>query len=337
MMSDKPRVLVNLNETFFTIPSLQPIWEGFREIAELETATVWSTEELRDLIEGKDAVINWGWPPFDEVTLAKAEDLRFVALLNASRSSAQHCLEKGLTLVETRKAWSPSVAEMALTLLLNALRRITPYHMEMKAGTENWVEAFPADIDPLERQLSGRKVGVVGFGGIGQRFAQLVEPFGVTLKAFDPYLPAEVAAQYGATLVDMDTLVDESECLILCAADTKETHKILSAERIARLGKGTVVVLVGRSWLIDVEAALERCRAGDIIWMCDVFDEEPLPADDPIRKVPNFYGTPHRAGGVLQSVERHLQWVLDDYKRFLAGEPLQHQFFVAQLPSLSDR
>lgn len=214
--------------------------------------------------------------------------------------------------------------EMALTLILTVLRKAGDYHAAMRRGDEHWVGSFPDDIDPLERQLTGRSVGIVGLGRIGQRLAELLGPFRCDLRAYDPYLPAKVAKGVGARLCELDELLGESEVVVLAAASNEGTQHLLGAREIRRLRKQALLVNVARAALVDTDALLGRVSKGDLFLACDVFDAEPLPADHPLRWAPNAYLTPHRAGGVMESVHRILTMLIDDIENHLAGRKLAH-------------
>jgi phosphoglycerate dehydrogenase-like enzyme len=105
---------------------------------------------------------------------------------------------------------------------------------------------------------------------------------------------------------------------------------------IAALRQDAVLVNIGRSMLVDMPALVERLKQGNLIAMLDVFDQEPLEADSILRSLPNTYLTPHRAGGVLESVVRALTWLADDLQAFLDGKPRQYAVTEAMLPSLPE-
>lgn len=328
------RLLINLPPTFFTHPHLTPYFDRIRALAnEVRTTSHNATEELMRDLPWAEAVLMWAWPAFGEAELNQCPALKFVGQINTTQQHVRACLSKGIALSEVRHAWSPAVAELALTLILSGLRQTSAYHIAMRQGTEKWILEFPADINPLERQLSGRAVGIVGFGGIGQRLAQLLTPFQVTLRAYDPYLPPAVAAKFDAQLTDLPTLLTESEVVVLCAANQEGARHLLGAREIESLRPHAVLVNVGRSMLIDMDALAARLQRGDLIAMLDVFDQEPLPADSPLRSLPNTYLTPHVAGGILESVERALTMLADDLQAFQNGQPRRYAVTEAMMNS----
>lgn len=326
------RLLINLPPTFFTTPYLRAHFERLEGMADVRKTSHDTQEQIAPDLAWAEAVLMWAWPNLDDALLAQAPALRFVGQINTTQTTVRACLERGLAVSEVRHCWSPAVAEMALALILCGLRKVSDYHAAMRRAEEKWVEQFPADIDPLERELTGRPVGIVGFGGIGQRLAELLQPFRVTLRIYDPYLPEEVARRYGAQPVTLLELIRESDVVVLCAANTPGAEHLIGAREIATFRKDAVLVNVGRAMLVDMAALEERLRRGDLIAMLDVFDHEPLEADSPLRALPNAYLTPHRAGGVLGSVERALTMLTDDLEAFLDGRKRRYAVTEAMIP-----
>jgi phosphoglycerate dehydrogenase-like enzyme len=321
---EKVKLLVNLPEGFFQAPQLKPLFKRLGEYSTIRRRS-WNTpEEIHKDAAWAQAVVMWAWPTLTPEILRDARELQIVCHLNASRKSAENLLEAGVTVSEARHGWSPAVAEMALTLVLAGLRKTSEYHMRMRQGTEKWVNAFPTDIDPIERQLTGRSVGVVGFGAIGQRLAELLAPFQVSLRVFDPHLPDKIAKAKGGNKVELKELVKESEIVVLCAANTGETKHLMDKKMINALQKNAVLVNVGRSSLIDMNALIERLKKGDLVAMLDVFDKEPLEKDSPLRHMDNAYLTPHRAGAPMESVVRILTMAVEDLEAFLKGKKLKY-------------
>jgi len=95
-----------------------------------------------------------------------------------------------------------------------------------------------------------------------------------------------------------------------------------------------VLVNVARAALVDTGALVDRLRRGDLYAAIDVFDKEPLEADSPLRDIPNAFLTPHRAGGILASVQRTVSWLADDLEAHLAGRPRTYALVEAMVPSL---
>ena len=318
------KLLINLPPETFNCPLLKSRFDLLESKYEVRKGTFNSQEQLAEVMGWPEAVLMWAWPSLGDREFDIATNLKIVAQINTFRDTALTTLRRGVALSEARNAWSPSVSEMALGLILSGLRKISYYHTSLRLGQDDaksgdWVSVFPTGINPLERQLTGRTVGIVGFGGIGRRLAELLAPFRVKLLVHDPFLPSEVFAEHGATSATVDEICGECEVVVLCAANTPEAEKTVTARHVGMMRKDAVLVNVGRSMLIDMDALAQRLARGDLIAMLDVFDNEPLEADSVFRTLPNTYLTPHRAGGIYESLYRALDWLTDDLDAFFAG------------------
>lgn len=330
----KINLLVNLPAGFFTTPVLTEAFARLERSAVLRTTSHNTAAEIEADLAWADAVLMWSWPLLTHELLDKAPRLRFSAQLDISQRAARIALDRKLPVSVARRGWSPAVAEMALGLILSTLRKISVHHAAMRAGQEAWVSKFPDDIDPDERQLTGRPVGLVGFGAVGRRLGELLAPFRCELRVHDPFLPEDIARQFNAKRVPVLELVQSSDIVVLCAASNPGTRHLLGPAEIAALRKGAVLVNVARAALVDTDALVARLRQGDMYAAVDVFDKEPLAAESPLRALPNAFLTPHRAGGILASVERLIGQLTDDLEAHLTGHPLAHALTEAMLPSL---
>jgi Phosphoglycerate dehydrogenase and related dehydrogenases len=331
-------ILVNLPEGFFVHPDLADTFARLGRLGDVRKTSHNRAEEIAADLARAEAVLMWSWPLLTDDLLDAAPRLRYRGHLDINQAGAKIALTRSVPVSVSRAGFSPAVSEMALALILNSLRRVSDYHAAMRTGEETWVKAFPGDIDRRERELTGRPVGIVGFGRVGQRLAQLLAPFGCPLLVVDPYVPDAVLARFeGARRVELPEMLEMSDVVVLCAASNEGTRHLLGREEIARLRPDAVLVNVARAALVDTEALAERLRRGDLFAALDVFDKEPLEADSPLRGLPNAYLTPHRAGGVIASVQRCVGWLVDDLEAVLAGRPQQYPLTEGMLPSLDEK
>jgi len=331
-------ILVNLPDGFFTHPDLT---DAFARLATLGTVRKTShnrAEEIAGDLAWADAVLMWSWPLLTDDLLDGAPKLAYRGHLDINQQGARIALARGVPASVSRAGFSPAVAEMALALILSTLRRVSDYHAQMRSGDEPWVKAFPGDIDRRERELTGRSVGVVGFGRVGRRLGELLAPFGCALNVVDPFVPDAVLEQFPtATRRDLRPMLEASDVVVLCAAANEGTRHLLGREEIALLRPDGVLVNVARAALVDTDALVDRLKRGDLFAALDVFDREPLEPTSPLRALPNAYLTPHRAGGVIASVRRCVGWLVDDLEAVLEGRPPQHPLTVSMLPSLDEK
>ena len=327
-------ILINLPPSFFTQPELAPIFARLEEHGTVRKTSHDKPEALAPDMKWADVVLMWSWPRLDDAGFEAAGPIEFIGHIDLGQSLARTELARGIPLSLSKGGWSPAVAEMALGLTLSCLRRISHYHAAMKAGNEEWVRQLPGDLDRRERQLTGASVAVVGLGQVGRRFAELLGPFEVDLHVVDPYIPNEVLGKYGGRRVTIEEATEQCEVIVLCAAANPGTDRLLNADRIRAMRPNAVLINVARARLIDMEALAERLGQGDLIAALDVFEEEPLPRDAAIRRLPNLYLTPHRAGGLMVSVLRTINWLIDDYERLVAGQPRNYAVTEKMVPLL---
>lgn len=327
-------VLVNLPPGFFTHSSLAPIFDRLSPLGDVRRTSHNTADQIKDDLAWAEAVLMWGWPSYTPELLDAASRLRFAGHLDILQPGARLALARGLPVSVSRGGFSPAVSEMALGLILTLLRRTSDYHAQMRAGAEAWVNEFPTDIDTRERELTGRSVGIIGFGQVGRRLGEMLGPFGCDLRIVDPFASEDVIQAHGAKRVDLDEMLTHSDVVVLCAASNAGTKHLLGRREIEMLRPDAVLVNVARAALVDTEALADRLRRDDLSAAIDVFDQEPLPADSPLRGLPNAYLTPHRAGGLIVSVQRILNWLIDDLEAFLAGRERKYALTEAMLPSL---
>ncbi len=327
-------VLVNLPPGFFTHPTLAPIFARLSRQGDVCRTSHNTVAEIHDDLVWAEAVLMWGWPSYTPELLDAASRLRFAGHLDILQTPARLALERGLPVSVSRGGFSPAVAEMALTLILSLLRRTSDYHAQMRAGGEPWVQDFPTEIDPHERELTGRSVGIVGFGQVGRRLGELLRPFHCDLHVVDPFVPEAVIEAFGAKRLSLDEMLTQSDVVVLCAASNTDTKRLLGRHEIELLRPNAVLVNVARAALVDTDALGDRLRQGDLSAALDVFDHEPLAPDSPLRSLPNAYLTPHRAGGLIVSVQRILNWLIDDLEAFREGRERKCALTEAMLPSL---
>lgn len=332
----KINLLINLPSGFFTHPDLKQNMDHLSGIYNVRQKSHNTQEEILPDLKWAEAIIMWGWPTINDAMLDQAPQLRFIGHINGYQSVCKYTLKRGITISEARHCWSPAVSELALGLILCGLRKISDYHAGFRSGNEKWVGDFPMDIDPLERQLTGRSVGIVGFGRIGQRLTEFLKPFQADVKTYDPYLPAEVAKQYNVTQLDLAEVLSQSEIVVLCAASNKTSDNLLGAKEIEMLRPNSLLVNVGRSSLIDMAALEKRLEKGDLIAMLDVFDREPLEKDSKLRCLPNAYLTAHRGGGIIESLQRALSMLTEDLEAFLDNRKLKYPLTEAMIFTLPE-
>jgi phosphoglycerate dehydrogenase-like enzyme len=191
-----------------------------------------------------------------------------------------------------------------------------------------WSKAFfVADDSPL-RELCDSRVLIVGAGGIGQATAARLAAFGATCVGIRRR--PELGAPPGfAEVVGMEALesqLSKADVLVLAAPLTQETTQLMTRRRLEQLPRGAIVVNVARGALVDTEALVRRLRDGGLRGaVLDVFEEEPLPATDPLWTFPQVLLTPHvSAVSPGRFWHRQIDLFVDNWRRFDRGEPMRN-------------
>lgn len=270
-----------------------------------------TTQEL--LRDGRDAtVIVAGVEPYDAATLEQLPALRCISRcgVGVDAIDLDDARRRGIAVAITPKIPTQAVAEMALTFFLALSRNLRKQANVMASGS--W-ERLSAHL------LSGRIVGLIGFGRIGQRVAQLCRAFDAKVIAHDPMGNQEVARSLGVSLVSMERLLRESDIVSVHASKGPSQSALLGAPQFAAMKPGVVFVNLARGGMVDEDALLQSLQSGQVGGAAlDVFAQEPYRG--PLADFDQVILTPHsstltvetRAAMELQSVENALA--------FIAGE-----------------
>jgi phosphoglycerate dehydrogenase-like enzyme len=171
--------------------------------------------------------------------------------------------------------------------------------------------------------LQGRTLGVLGLGRLGAQVAAVGKAFGMSVIAWSQNLTAERAQAAGAKLVSKDVLFAEADVVTIHLVLSDRTRGLVGSAELDRMRPTACLVNTSRGPIVDGKALLETLRARRIAGAgLDVFDQEPLPADDPLRRLDNVVLTPH-LGYVLEENYRLLYpQAVESIRAFMAGKPV---------------
>ncbi len=198
---------------------------------------------------------------------------------------------RGIVVVNTPGRNADAVADFAVGMLIAEARNICRGHHGLKHG--RWMREYPNSGHIPD--LPGKTVGIVGLGEIGRKVARRLAGFDMSILAYDPFVKV---APEGIRMVDLPTLMSESDFVTVHARLTNETEGLISRALIARMKPTAYLVNTSRSALVDEKALTEALREKRIAGAAlDVFDKEPPGKDYPLVQLDNVTLTPHMAGG----------------------------------------
>ncbi len=178
-----------------------------------------------------------------------------------------------------------AVAEFTLTLMLSVMKNLQRYDPSVRKGS--W-SRFSM------RELHGKTVGIVGFGRIGRRLAELLSGFGVTILVYDPYLNDQVVKERSAIPVKLDVLLEKSDIVSLHLPSTPQTFHMFDEKIISKMKLGAYLINTARGALIDEKALYDALTSGKLSGAAlDVYEQEPVTADNPLFTLSNTVLAPH--------------------------------------------
>jgi phosphoglycerate dehydrogenase-like enzyme len=244
--------------------------------------------------------------------------------------------ERGVTVHDHTNEgfWSESVSEFGIALTINALRRLPQKYRAMIETHDPW------DLDKLDNEVpearghqfaddpgfvngtvADKQVRVAGVGNIGSRYASIADSLGADVTAYDPYADEPCFHRSGARRVhSLTELVHDADIFAPTVPLTEATRGLITVEHIDALPKGCIVVLITRAEVCDMDAIRQRVLADEIILAADVWDEEPLPLDDPLLGRDNVIHTPHIAGRTENANRRWAEHLIAKFRSNRSGE-----------------
>ncbi len=291
-------------------------------------ARVFSSTELDDasltqLLPSIEILLVFSWPKFlTPENLLRMRNLRFIQSILAGVNHVPFAqLDKRVVVCNNAGAYSDEVAEYAWSLLLSAAKRIVDFHNAIK--TDQWT---------LRRTLGGKEVtilsgktlGILGYGGIGSAVARIAKGFTMRIYAFSRTRVQEK----GVTSFQRDKgllrVIAESDAVVVSLPLTKFTNKIVSADRLAKMKKDAILVNIARGELVDETAVYEHLKANpDFRYATDVWwyreGKESLKTTRPFFDLPNFIGTPHASGPSGLATGKPAKFAIENVIRFVRG------------------
>ena len=314
---NRPRILIAyaLNDGQF-VPEQRERLREFAESVENPHNRPLTDDEKMDLLRDVDgAALGRSGRGLTHGMIDSAQRLKVIGLIGSSVKmlEPEHAIDKGITIFNTAPCLGLAVAEYTIGLMLAGLRDIPYFASRME--TQKWPSARRDYFN-----LSEKTVGLVGFGAVARHVARMLKGFDVELLVYDPYTPDDVITEAGGRSAPLDVVLSQSDVVSLHCGSTEETYHMISHRELDMLKDNAVLVNTSRGAVIDEDALASKLPERHFFACLNVFEQEPLPEDSPLRGHENCLLTPHGAGKTLDTYRLNSEMLVDDFRRFFRGE-----------------
>lgn len=278
-----------------------------------------SVETLIPLVRQADAVITQFAPVTAEVIAAMQRARVIVRYgIGVDNVDLEAARARGIPVCNVPDYCIDEVADHTLAFILALTRQVVPNALLVRDG--RWGLATP--LEQL-RTLRDQTVGIVGFGRIGREVTSRLAPFKCHRLVCDPVIDPKTIQLAGCEAVTLDELLERSDIITLHCPSTQKTRKLLNADSIAHMKSGAIVINLARGDLIDTPSLIDGLQSGHIAAAAlDVCDPEPIPADSPLRSLPNVIAASHIASASPKAVRTLRETAAQIAAAALRGESL---------------
>jgi len=296
-------------------------WKSLQDIAEVTIYDKTEPDEVYERVKDCEAVLS-NKIVFSKELIARLPKLRYIGVLatgyNVIDVEAAHAA--GITVSNIPSYSTDSVAQLVFAFILQFYWHVKEHSDEVHGGKWSRSEHFCYTSFPVF-ELTGKTLGIIGFGNIGQKVAAIALALG--LKVIYVNRSSKTVPQLAeARQVDLDTLLSQSDIISLNAPLNSASEKIINAATLAKVKPQTLIINTGRGPLIDEDAVAAALRNGSLGgYASDVLSVEPPAANHPLFGCPRCFLTPHVAWQTYEARTRLLNLAVDNLKGFIAGKP----------------
>lgn len=251
-----------------------------------------------------------------------AQATRLKAIINVETNFLPNidygaCFQRGIHVLTPASVFALPVAEMGLCMALSLARGVHSGHGDFLTEQEKYGLEGNADAE----LLTGSRIGFIGFGDLGKALHRLLVPFQADLFAFDPWLPDNHLRRLGVEPLSLDEVLRTCRVVFVVASITTENAHLLDADKLSLMQDHAMLILLSRAAIADFGALAREAGNGRLRIATDVFPQEPVPSDDPIRKVPGILFSAHRAGALTSALYQIGALTLEDLGQIARGLP----------------
>ena len=294
------------------------------EVGELlndEPLASWDDPRADALLAEAEVIVgHWGCPALDKAMLARTPNLGLFAYTAGTLKGlvSNELWGRGVRVTSGANANAEPVAEFTLAAIL-MINKDVVWQRDLMGDP-----SIADQRQPSETPVGNwdKTIGIISASLVGRRVIELLRPFPrLPVLLFDPFVSAEEADTLGVTKVELDELCARSDIVSVHAPLLPETIDLVAAPELAAMRTGTTLINTARGPIVNPTALTAELSSGRLSAWLDVTEPEPLPADDPLRKLPNVVLTPHLAGTQGTELGRMTDFVAEEIRRWAHGEP----------------
>lgn len=293
--------------------------ECFRDFGDLEVYDLTGTEFINERIKDADILL-CNKTPLNKKTLKGADKLKYIGLFATGYNNIDlnYTNSRGIIVSNAADYSTNAVAQHTFALILNHYSRVAEYNSFTQSG--GWIKSdvFSPFVYRMS-ELSGKTIGIVGFGSIGRAVAKIADAFNMRVLFYSRTVKND--AQY--TQTDLHTLVSESDIVTVHCPLNSDSEKMFNDNLFAQFKRGALFINTARGGVIDEYALKNALDSGQLGGAAvDVLEREPMSAQCPLLGTKNLTITPHVAWAPAETRERLIEIVYNNIKCYLEGNPV---------------
>jgi D-3-phosphoglycerate dehydrogenase / 2-oxoglutarate reductase len=301
----------------------EPDWAPATDSDRRITEYMGNPRQVIELLDRHEILVMQGAPVTEAVLDADA-DLRLICCARGGPVNVdlEAATARGIPVVTTPGKNAESVADLTIAFLVMLARRLPEVIRHVEGGGEFAHDNYEG-ARWFGHDLSGKVLGLVGYGQVGRRVAVRARAFGMRILVHDPFVDGATIEADGGASTDLLTLLEASDFVSLHARASAGT--LIGGDEIARMKAGAFLVNTARDSLLDEEAVIAALRSGHLAGLAvDLVSPSPVTGRHPLLDFPNVIITTHIGGATYETIERAGAMSAAEIERFLAGEPLRN-------------
>ncbi len=295
-------------------------WHGLEELGQL---TVYARTHYEKIVEriGGAEIIFTNKTPINKEILDSCPSIKYIGVLATGFNVVDiaYAKEKGIVVCNVPTYGTNAVAQFVFAMLLDICHRVSDHSNAVKSGEWGRREDF-CFWDYRQIELDGKTMGIIGYGKIGQRAAELANAFGMKVLYFDQF--SDTSKDNGrCQYAELTELLSKSDVISLHCPLLPSTEGIINADSIGKMKQGAIVINTSRGGLVVEKDLADGLNSGKLYYAaCDVVSVEPIQQENPLLMARNITLTPHIAWAPIESRERLMNVAVNNLKQFLQGE-----------------